>query len=89
MSDLKVDVGAVASFVAAVESQAALVGAECVSTGRALGSGIVQDAVGTVSLVLTVLDQALAAGASDLALDARSSENTWARADSSIAMRPA
>ncbi|WP_291813217.1 hypothetical protein [Cellulomonas sp.] len=43
--------------------------------------------MGNVSLVLTVLDQALADGAGALARDARSSARAWESADVGIAMR--
>ncbi|MCC2314155.1 alpha-mannosidase [Cellulomonas xiejunii] len=87
MADLRVDDVAVASFASAVQAHAGLVGAECTATGQALGSGLVQDALGNVSLVLTVLDQALAEGAGALARDARSSGQAWRSADAGIAMR--
>ncbi|UUI71535.1 alpha-mannosidase [Cellulomonas xiejunii] len=87
MVDLMVDDAAVASFAAAVHAHAGLVGAECTATGQVLGSGVVQDALGNVSLVLTVLDQALAEGAGALARDARSSGQAWRSADTGIAMR--
>ncbi|MCM0639516.1 alpha-mannosidase [Cellulomonas wangsupingiae] len=87
MRDLKVDDAGVASFAAAVDAHAGPVGAECTATGQALGSGAVQDALGNVSLVLTVLDQALAEGAGALARDARSSGQAWRSADSRLAMR--
>ncbi|MBO3089410.1 alpha-mannosidase [Cellulomonas dongxiuzhuiae] len=87
MVDLRVDDGAVASFAAAVGAHAGVAGAECTAAGHALGSGIVQDALGNVSLVLTVLDQALADGAGALAHDARSTELIWGSTDTGIAMR--
>ena len=87
MSELKVDDGAVASFSTAVAVHAGPLGAECVATAQVLGSGVVQDALGNVSLVLTVLDQALADGAHALARDARSSAHAWDATDSGVAMR--
>ncbi|MBF0688420.1 MAG: alpha-mannosidase [Cellulomonas sp.] len=87
MVDLRVDDGAVASFAAVVGAHAGVAGAECTAAGQTLGSGIVQDALGNVSLVLTVLDQALADGAGALARDARSSARAWESADVGIAMR--
>ncbi|ADG76187.1 alpha-1,2-mannosidase [Cellulomonas flavigena DSM 20109] len=88
MTDLKVDVADVGNFAAVLDQQAGVVGAECHATGQALGAGMVQDALGNVSLVLTVLDQALATGAGALALDARSSGDAWSAADSRMSMRP-
>ncbi|ADG76199.1 hypothetical protein Cfla_3320 [Cellulomonas flavigena DSM 20109] len=88
MTDLKVGAADVANFVAALDQHAGVVGAECYATGQMLGSGMVQDALGNVSLVLTVLDQALATGAGALARDARSTGNAWSGADSGMSMRP-
>ena len=88
MTDLKVDAVNIAFFAAALDQHAAVVGAECSATGQMLGSGMVQDALGNVSLVLTVLDQALATGASALARDARASGDVWSAADGRMAMRP-
>lgn len=88
MTDLKVDTADVGSFAAALDQNAGVVGAECSATGQTLGSGMVQDALGNVSLVLTVLDQALASGASALARDARASGEVWSAADGKMAMRP-
>src|SRR5690606_22337948 len=82
MTDLKVGAVDVANFAAALDQHAGVVGAECYATGQLLGSGMVQDALGNVSLVLTVLDQALAAGAGALARDARASGDAWSAADS-------
>jgi len=87
VADLRVDDVTVVSFAAALEAQSGLVGAECVATGQMLGSGLVQDALGNVSLVLTVLDQALGEGAGALARDARSSVHAWDVADGGLAMR--
>ncbi|GIG41721.1 alpha-mannosidase [Cellulomonas phragmiteti] len=86
MADLKVDDVAVASFAAAVGAHTGPVGAECTATGQALGSGTVQDALGNVALVLTVLDRALADGAGALACDARATSQAWASTDSRMAV---
>ncbi|UZN03075.1 alpha-mannosidase [Cellulomonas sp. S1-8] len=87
MSDLKVDRSAVEDFVLMTSESTTVVGAECVATAQVLGSGRVQDALGNVSLVLTVLDQALAGGASELARDARSSVEVWVTTDTGMAMQ--
>lgn len=87
MTDLKVGAAEVAHFAAALEQHAGVVGAECYATGRTLGSGMVQDALGNVSVVLTVLDQALATGAAALARDARASGDTWSATDHRMSMR--
>lgn len=87
MADLKVDAASVAGFAAALDQHAGVIGAECYATGQTLGSGIVQDALGNVSLVLTVLDQTLAEGAGALARDARSSGDAWSSADQRMSMR--
>lgn len=81
MTDLQVDAEAVATFAAAIDAQSGSVGAECTATAHVLGSGVVQDALGNVSLVLTVLDTALAGGAAALTRDARSAGDAWASAD--------
>jgi len=86
--DLTVDAAALASFMAAVVAHANPVGAECVATGHVLGSGLVQDALGNVALVLTVLDQALADGADALARDARDTGEAWVAADRGLSTRP-
>lgn len=88
MTDLQVTADAVAAFAGAVATHSAPVGAECTATSGVLGSGVVQDALGNVSLVLTVLDRALAGGAGALARDARSTGESWSSADAGIAMRP-
>ena len=88
MTDLKVGASDVADFAAALDQHAGPVGAECYATGQTLGSGMVQDALGNVSLVLTVLDQALATGAGALARDARSAGDAWSGADNRLSMRP-
>lgn len=87
MTDLKVGAADVANFGAALDQHTGVVGAECYATSHALGSGMVQDALGNVSLVLTVLDQALADGAGALARDARSSGDVWSAADRRMSMR--
>lgn len=87
MADLKVDAVALTTFATALGAESGVVGAECSATDRALGSGVVQDALGNVSPVLTVLDRALADGASALALGARSARQSWASADASISMQ--
>ncbi|GIG41955.1 alpha-mannosidase [Cellulomonas phragmiteti] len=87
MTDLKVDSADVADFAASLDQHAGVVGAECYATGHTLGSGIVQDALGNVSLVLTVLDQALATGAGALARDSRASGDAWSAADRGMSMR--
>lgn len=88
MTDLRVGAADVANFAAALDQHVGVVGAECYATGQTLGSGMVQDALGNVSLVMTVLDQALATGAGALAREARSSGDAWAAVDSGISMRP-
>ena len=87
MADLRVDSAAVRTFAAAVSAHTSLVGAECSASGQALGSGLVQDALGNVLLVLTVLDQALAEGAGALAGDARASGDVWVATDRGMAAR--
>ena len=87
MTDLNVDAADVAEFAAALDQHSCVVGAECYATGRALGSGIVQDALGNVSVVLSVLDQVLATGAGVLARDARSSGDMWSAIDHCMSMR--
>lgn len=87
MTDLKVGAADVADFAAALDQHSGVVGAECFATGQTLGSGIVQDALGNVSVVLSVLDQALATGAGALARDARSSGDMWSAIDHRMSMR--
>lgn len=88
MADLRVDDAALGTFATTLAAHAGVVGAECVATGSALGSGVVQDALGNVSLVLTVLDRALAGGAEVLSRDARSTARTWESADAGMVVRP-
>ncbi len=88
MRDLTVDARVVESFAAAVAVHAHPVGTECVATGHALGSGVVQDALGNVTLVLSVLDQALADGAGALAREARATDEAWVATDGGLSMRP-
>lgn len=87
MTDLKVSAADVASFAAALDQHSGVVGAECYATGRTLGSGMVQDALGNVSVVLTVLDRALAEGAGAVARDVRSSGDAWSEADRRFSVR--
>jgi len=88
VTDLTVDAATVGSFATAVAVYAKPVGAECVATGHALGSGQVQDALGNVTLVLSVLDQALADGVGALAREARSTGEAWIATDGGLSMRP-
>lgn len=87
MPDLTVDDAALTSFASRIGAHASVVGAECAAAGQALGSGLVQDALGNVSLVLTVLDRALADGAAALSRDARSTAEAWASTDTGLSMR--
>lgn len=87
MNELKVDDAAVASFAAALRTHAGPVGAECVATGQTLGSGLVNDALGNVVLVLSVMDDALAGGAVTLADDAGAAGQSWSTLDASMSMR--
>lgn len=87
MTDLRVGAAEVASFAAALDQHSGPVGAECYATGQSLGSGRVQDALGNVSVVLTVLDEALAQGAGAVARDVRSSGDAWSETDRRISMR--
>lgn len=87
MADLKVHAASVAGFAAALDQHVGVIGAECYATGQTFGSGIVQDALGNVSLVLSILDQTLADGAGALARDTRSSRDAWSSADQRMSMR--
>ena len=86
--DLAVDVAAVTSFAAVVAVHASPVGAECFATGPGLGSGLVQAALGNTTLVLTLLDQALADGAGALAQEARKTGEAWVATDEGLSVRP-
>ncbi len=88
MSDLVVDEVGVSSFVAAVSAHASVVGAECSDLGSAVGSWTVADALGNVSVVLTVLDRTFADASAGVARDARMSGEAWRSTDSGMAMRP-
>lgn len=87
MPDLTVDEAAGAAFASAIGAHAAALGADCMDTGGALGSGVVRDALGNKSLVLTLLDRAMAAGAGALAHDARAAEGSWTSVDPSVAAK--
>lgn len=88
MTDLQVGADALATFAGTIATHSAPVGAECTATSGVLGSGVVQDALGNVSLVLTVLDRALAGGAGALGRDARSTGESWSSTDAGLVMRP-
>lgn len=89
MPDLHVQADAVAGFAVAVDAHARPVDVECTATAHVLGSGVVQDALGNVSLVLTVLDRALAEGAVELQRDALSAVDYWDSTDVRLTVRPA
>lgn len=87
MTDVRVDSAVLDVFEAAMAARSGPVGAECVATAHALGSGLVQDALGNVSVVLTTLDLGLAQGSAALAREARAVERTWDAADRRLAPR--
>lgn len=87
MSDVRVDGAVLGDFRSVVGRHTGPVGAECVATAHALGSGVVQDALGNVSVVLTTLDLGLAQGSAALAREARAVERTWDAADRRLAPR--
>lgn len=87
MSDLVVDGAAVEQFASRLAAGAHPVGATCVATGHAVGSGVVQDALADVSLVLEILDAALADGSAALARDARVTAAAWDASDARLVMR--
>lgn len=54
---------------------------------QALGSGLVNDTLGNVALVLTVLGSALVEGAATLADDAGAARHRWSTADAGMSTR--
>lgn len=88
MSDLRVEAETIAAFETKLAAYTGPVGGECVATGQVLGSGLVQDALGNVTVVLTTLDLALADGVTGLVGAARAVEQSWTVADHHLAARP-
>jgi len=84
VGDLLVDESAVESFVSRTATAAGVVGAECAATGPVLGSWRVQDALGDVSVVLTVVDLACAESAGRIVADAGATVDAWRSVDSGL-----